>query len=480
VIASVPTAGASVATDVVNGTDAVAAAVPHAPDTSGPDVADVIVELKNVNKVYDGVTVVRDLNLSVRAGEFLTLLGPSGCGKTTTLRMIAGFETATAGDILLQGVHVEDQEPFERDVNTVFQSYALFPHMTVAANVEYGLKMKKVPRAERATRVTEMLDLVQLGGFENRYPAQLSGGQKQRVAIARALINQPKVLLLDEPLGALDLKLRKQMQVELKRLQRKLNITFIYVTHDQEEALTMSDRIAIMHDGVLEQLGTPVQIYDRPASKFAATFIGETNLFEGYVADLTPDRAEIVIESGRIAVELPDDSVPGKPAFGPEDLVAVSIRPEKVRFSATPVPDFVLAGQVKDVIYAGSFASALVTIPNGSEVRIQRRAGEALPQPGETVHLYWELADAVPILGQSGVVFDTIIAATLATDEAAADALNATPGAVKRDAFDVAAATNDATDPDLQREQSEQREYVDRAPTDAGTHSTDLHRRQAG
>ena len=231
--------------------------------TEGMEEKKVIVDIRHVNKVYQGDNaVVKDLDLQVYEGEFLTLLGSSGCGKTTTLRMIAGFESITSGSILVEGEDVENKEPYERNVNTVFQTYALFPHMTVFDNVAYGLRIKKVPKEEVKKRVTEMLGLVQLGGFEKRFPSQLSGGQKQRVAIARALINKPKVLLLDEPLGALDLKLRKQMQLELKRLQRKLKITFIYVTHDQEEALTMSDRIAVMSDGILQQVGTPKEIYE--------------------------------------------------------------------------------------------------------------------------------------------------------------------------------------------------------------------------
>ena len=258
-------------------------------------------DIRHVNKVYQGDNaVVKDLDLQVYEGEFLTLLGSSGCGKTTTLRMIAGFESITSGSILVEGEDVENKEPYERNVNTVFQTYALFPHMTVFDNVAYGLRIKKVPKEKVKKRVTEMLGLVQLGGFEKRFPSQLSGGQKQRVAIARALINKPKVLLLDEPLGALDLKLRKQMQLELKRLQRKLKITFIYVTHDQEEALTMSDRIAVMSDGILQQMGTPKEIYEHPATRFVASFIGETNLFDGAISESHGDLLTIALECGMV------------------------------------------------------------------------------------------------------------------------------------------------------------------------------------
>ena len=242
-------------------------------------MAEIIVKVDNVNKKYGDNHVVKDLNMEIKKGEFLTMLGPSGCGKTTTLRMIAGFETPTDGNIYIEGEEIQNTEPFDREVNTVFQNYALFPHMTIYDNIAFGLSIKNVNKAEIKERVAEMLELVQLQGYENRKPDQLSGGQKQRVAIARALINRPKVLLLDEPLGALDLKLRKQMQFELKRLQKKLGITFIYVTHDQEEALTMSDRIAIMYGGNLEQIGTPEEIYEKPTSKFVADVIGGSNIF---------------------------------------------------------------------------------------------------------------------------------------------------------------------------------------------------------
>ena len=346
-----------------------------------------IVQLEGVNKYFGKNHVVKSLNLSVEEGEFLTLLGSSGCGKTTTLRMIAGFEEPTSGSILVEGQAVEEKEPFERNVNTVFQSYALFPHKTIYDNVAYGLKMKKVPKTEIARRVKEIMALVQLTGFEERYPSQLSGGQKQRVAIARALINRPRVLLLDEPLGALDLKLRKQMQLELKRLQRKLNITFIYVTHDQEEALTMSDRIAVMHDGILEQLGAPEEIYEQPRTKFVATFIGETNIFEGNIKELA---------MGRVAVRIENGVIRGCGyGFSRNEYITVSVRPEKMKFSAAPVKGFQLEAQVKDYVYAGSVVKCIAVLQNGMEIKMDRLAGEELPEPGSIIHPWWEEKDAV-------------------------------------------------------------------------------------
>lgn len=346
-----------------------------------------IVQLEGVNKYFGKNHVVKNLNLSVEEGEFLTLLGSSGCGKTTTLRMIAGFEEPTSGSILVEGQAVEEKEPFERNVNTVFQSYALFPHKTIYDNVAYGLKMKKVPKTEIAQRVKEIMALVQLTGFEERYPSQLSGGQKQRVAIARALINRPRVLLLDEPLGALDLKLRKQMQLELKRLQRKLNITFIYVTHDQEEALTMSDRIAVMHDGILDQLGTPEEIYEQPRTKFVATFIGETNIFEGNIKELA---------MGRVAVRIENGVIRGCGyGFSRNEYITVSVRPEKMKFSAAPVKGFQLEAQVKDYVYAGSVVKCIAVLQNGMEIKMDRLAGEELPEPGSIIHPWWEEKDVV-------------------------------------------------------------------------------------
>ncbi len=360
-----------------------------------------IVEIKGVNKIYGNNHVVRDLNLSIEEGEFLTLLGSSGCGKTTTLRMIAGFEEPSSGSILVEGERVEDKEPFERNVNTVFQSYALFPHKTVYDNIAYGLKMKKVPKDEIRSRVLEMMEMVQLNGFEKRYPSQLSGGQKQRVAIARALINRPRVLLLDEPLGALDLKLRKQMQLELKRLQKKLNITFIYVTHDQEEALTMSDRIAVMHDGIIDQLATPTEIYEHPATKFVATFIGETNIYDGCITSIKDGVAAMTLENGAVTVKAPED-------FSLLEYATISVRPEKMRFSTTPVEGFELTAMVRDYIYVGSVLKCVVSLPNGNELKIERLAGQDLPPVGSRCYPYWNVEDAVLIHNESHYIFEAL------------------------------------------------------------------------
>ncbi len=360
-----------------------------------------IVELTGVNKLYGTNHVVKDLNITVEEGEFLTLLGSSGCGKTTTLRMIAGFEEPTTGSIKVEGESIEEKEPFERNVNTVFQTYALFPHKTIFNNIAYGLKMKKVPKAEIKERVLEMMEMVQLSGFENRYPSQLSGGQKQRVAIARALINRPRVLLLDEPLGALDLKLRKQMQLELKRLQKKLNITFIYVTHDQEEALTMSDRIAIMHDGVVDQLASPTEIYEHPATRFVATFIGETNVYDGCITSITDGIATVTLENGAVRVKC--DS-----SFSILEYATVSVRPEKMRFETKPQDGFELIAIVKDYVYVGSVLKCIVSLPNGNELKIERLAGQELPPIGSVIYPYWAPEDGVLIHNDSYKIFKAL------------------------------------------------------------------------
>jgi spermidine/putrescine transport system ATP-binding protein len=359
-----------------------------------------MVELTGVNKYYGENHVVKNLNLSINEGEFLTMLGPSGCGKTTTLRMIAGFEQSSGGSIKVEGINVEDKEPYERDVNTVFQSYALFPHKNVFDNIAFGLKMKKVPKAEIGKRVDEMLTMIQLEGFERRMPVQLSGGQRQRVAIARALINNPKVLLLDEPLGALDLKLRKQMQIELKRLQKKLGITFIYVTHDQEEALTMSDRIAVMKDGVLEQLAAPDEIYERPRTKFVADFIGESNVFDATVVLKQNGIMTLQTETGMILAKEGDFTV--------GEMVHVSVRPEKIKFSETAFEGFKLAGLVKEHIYVGSVIKSIVVLQDGHEIKINRLAGDYLPPVASAAHLYWEIGHAVVMHSKANEIYDMI------------------------------------------------------------------------
>ena len=256
------------------------------------------VRLESVTKRFGAVTAVDDLDLEIRDGEFFSMLGPSGSGKTTVLRMIAGFEAPTSGKVFLGGDDVTERAPFARDVNTVFQDYALFPHLDVLGNVEYGLAVKKVPRRERRQRAEEALESVRLGGYGGRKPGQLSGGQRQRVALARALVNRPKVLLLDEPLGALDLKLRREMQIELKQLQREVGITFVFVTHDQEEALTMSDRIAVFNDGRIEQVAAPAELYEAPASSFVAGFVGTSNLLTGETAPRGPGSRAACSPSG--------------------------------------------------------------------------------------------------------------------------------------------------------------------------------------
>lgn len=354
-------------------------------------MGEAIVSLINVEKRFGSNLVVKNMNMEVQEGEFLTMLGPSGCGKTTTLRMIAGFEDASSGIIKVQGERVEDKEPFERDVNTVFQNYALFPHMSVFDNVAYGLTIKKVPKDEIKRRVMEMLELVQLKGYEKRKPDELSGGQKQRVAIARALVNRPKVLLLDEPLGALDLKLRKQMQIELKRLQKKLGITFVYVTHDQEEALTMSDRIAVMNGGVLEQLAAPMQIYNKPKTKFVAGFIGETNLFDGTVK--AKDGKILTIETAAGIMQVAEE----EESFSVGEEMHVSVRPEYVEYSKQPVEGFELSGTVREFIYMGTVVKTMITMGDQTEMKFSRFEQESDLKEGEKIYIYWKPEKAYAI-----------------------------------------------------------------------------------
>jgi spermidine/putrescine transport system ATP-binding protein len=332
------------------------------------------IELSGVTKDFHSggevISAVREMNLQIREGEFFSMLGPSGCGKTTTMRMIAGFEEPTSGAVRLQGKDVTSDPPNKRDVNMVFQSYALFPHMSVFENVAFGLRRRQVPKNEIITQVGEMLEIVDLSGRENRRPRELSGGQQQRVALARALVNHPKALLLDEPLGALDLKLRQAMQVELKRIQREVGITFVYVTHDQGEALTMSDRIAVMNDGLIDQLGSPREIYEHPASRFVAGFIGTSNLLTGSAARVSEAEAVIEVSADeRIIVPLREASA----AQGA--TLEVTVRPEKIELTTEPPPAgcCALRGTVAEVVYLGTSTNFTIVTTTGAEIVVYQQ-----------------------------------------------------------------------------------------------------------
>jgi putative spermidine/putrescine transport system ATP-binding protein len=327
------------------------------------------VRFSGVSRHFGEVKAVDQVDLDILDGEFFTMLGPSGSGKTTCLRLIAGFERPDAGRLELYGQDVSSLPPYERDVNTVFQDYALFPHMTVGQNVGYGLMIKKTPKPEREQRVGKMLEMVRLGGLESRKPGQLSGGQRQRVALARALVNQPRVLLLDEPLGALDLKLRQQMQIELKTIQQQVGITFVYVTHDQEEALTMSDRLAVFNHGQIEQVGSPAEIYEHPATPFVAGFVGVSNLVSGETAQ----------------------AITGSPE-------TFSIRPEKIHLGDpdAPVPPDMsgIDGRIRDVVYLGLYTRYIVELDRGGELTVVEQnlnttSMEALAARGRRVRLTW-------------------------------------------------------------------------------------------
>jgi spermidine/putrescine transport system ATP-binding protein len=327
------------------------------------------VELRNVVREFptpEGgeVLAVNHVSMQILEGEFFSMLGPSGCGKTTSLRMIAGFDWPTGGEIFIEGKSMGHKPPYLRPVNTVFQSYALFPHMTVAENVAYGLEMEKTPKHEIKRRVGEALEMVQLTGMELRKPKQLSGGQQQRVALARALVKRPKVLLLDEPLGALDLKLRKEMQLELKALQDQVGITFIYVTHDQEEALTMSDRIAVMNHGEVLQIGTPVEIYERPSRRFVADFIGETNFLHGQVRVVEGEQVTVYVS------ELNDELVGIRTSpMSVGDNVVISLRPEKIRIASEKILTLnCFSGKIVNTVYIGSDTRVVVELGDTSFV----------------------------------------------------------------------------------------------------------------
>lgn len=350
------------------------------------DNTDAVIALRNVRKQYGSFVAVHDADFAIGRGEFFALLGPSGCGKTTTLKMIAGFEQPTDGQVFLEGVDVSDVPPHKRNVNTVFQQYALFPHMSVFDNVAFGPRSKKLAETEVVRRVNEMLDVVRLGEFAHRRPSQLSGGQQQRVALARALVNYPSALLLDEPLAALDLKLREAMQIELKRIQREVGITFVFVTHDQGEALTMSDRIAVMSEGFVEQIGSSVDIYSRPESLFVAGFIGSANLLPGTVAssDGSGTRVDLV---GGTQIVVPAGNSASDVSLAQGAHVTVVLRPEHVQFSAAGA----LPVNVTDSVYQGSSVRIVGRLSNGTEVSgiVGVEPGMSAPLPGETTALTW-------------------------------------------------------------------------------------------
>lgn len=354
-------------------------------------VSDTVIQLEDVTKSFGGFYAVTHANFGIEQGEFFAMLGPSGCGKTTTLKMIAGFEQPTSGRVLLNGVNVSHVPPYKRDVNTVFQQYALFPHMTVVDNIRFGPRSKKTPKSEYEAAVAQMLEVVRLTDFADRKPSQLSGGQQQRVALARALVNFPSALLLDEPLAALDLKLREAMQFELKRIQREVGITFVFVTHDQGEALTMSDRIAVMSEGRVEQIGTPQEIYNSPSSLFVAGFIGSANLLPGVMVGNDGDDAVVDLVAGHtVRVRTNVEQAAGT-------RVSVMLRPERLTATEAGRDDGrSIEGTVADVVFQGATARIVVHLKDDSEVIASVVTGTALPflHPGSTVHLAWQPGNA--------------------------------------------------------------------------------------
>lgn len=366
-------------------------------------MSEISLELKDIKKSFqEGEDVLDGICLTAKKGEFVTLLGSSGCGKTTTLRIIAGLEQPDSGQVFLNGKDVTGLEPNRRNVNTVFQNYALFPHMNVADNIGYGLKLKKTPKAEISRRVKEMLELVQLTGFEKRKPSELSGGQRQRVAIARALVNNPEVLLLDEPLGALDLQLRRAMQHELKHLQKKLGITFIYITHDQEEAINMSDTIAVMNHGRFEQIGIPDKIYNHPKTSYVATFVGNANILKGVVkepADNNNHQITIITESGEVQVfAASEENMPQ-----PGETVTIAVRSENIRFEES-VKNIQgnstgnihgLTAKVTEKTFAGGQLRVVLKTTDGQEIIASRYGIDTNVNVGETVRCCFKPSDAV-------------------------------------------------------------------------------------
>lgn len=391
-------------------------------------MAEVSLELKEIKKSFtEGEAVLDNISLEISKGEFITLLGSSGCGKTTTLRIIAGLEQPDAGSVWLDGREVTGLEPNQRDVNTVFQNYALFPHMNVAENIGYGMKLKKVPKSEIRKKVFQMLELVQLEGYEKRKPSELSGGQKQRVAIARALVNNPKVLLLDEPLGALDLQLRRAMQIELKHLQKKLGITFIYITHDQEEAINMSDRIAVMRDGRIEQIGTPDEIYNHPKTSYVATFVGNANILHGVAESIQGQNAIVKIGNDKVIVKLETSQQDTEDTGAKQHLTAgenvtLAVRSENILLQEAAaigdtgtengdIVDISVAGGISDIHdtnsrsglqatvteknFAGGQLRVTLKLRDGTQLIASRYGIDASVAEGQTVRCSFLPADAV-------------------------------------------------------------------------------------
>lgn len=360
-----------------------------------------ILELDHIEKSFGNTHVLRGISLKIEEGEFVTLLGPSGCGKTTTLRIISGLETPTSGRVFIDGADVTERAPNLRNVNTVFQNYALFPHMNVEKNIGYGLKLRRTPKKEIQTAVEKMLSLVKLDGYEKRMPHELSGGQRQRVAIARALVNSPKLLLLDEPLGALDLKLRREMQLELKRLQKQLGLTFIYITHDQEEALNMSDRIALMNSGIIEQLSSPSEIYDRPNTRYAAEFIGSANLITGKAIEVSDSAVDFVVDgTDSVMTASLYEGIPS-PKVG--DTVTVAVRSEYIEyFSPEQTNNTIksLSAEVFEKNFIGgmlriSFMLTQSAPMLNSEIIASRQGIDAALTPGDKLRLTWKPEHAV-------------------------------------------------------------------------------------
>ncbi len=354
------------------------------------------IELRNVFKFFNQEPAVNGVDLDVRQGEFFSILGPSGCGKTTILRLIAGFEQADAGKVLIQGQSMTNVPPYRRPVNTVFQSYALFNHLNVWDNIAFGLRLKKIRKPEIDRKVKEALKLVKMESLRSRFPNQLSGGQQQRVALARALVNRPSVVLLDEPLGALDLKLRKEMQVELLNLHKELGLTFIMVTHDQEEALSLSDRIAVINQGKIEQVGTPSQIYEFPRTAFVADFIGDTNLFSGEIVAVEASTIQIQTKTGLTIIVNRNEDTP----IESTEPVVVSVRPEKIQLSLYPpnLPSNCFEGRLVNIMYLGTHVNYVVELINGISINVlQPNTFGSLPDADTPIYAWWTESDCLAI-----------------------------------------------------------------------------------